>query len=47
MRILNDPVRSMFFKRPELFMKPGLDESLNKMFYEMNPFDDPTELSLS
>ncbi len=47
MRILNDPVRSMFFKRPELFMKPGLDQSLNKMFYEMNPFDDPTDASLS
>jgi len=47
MRLLNDPIRSMFFKRPELFMKPGLDESLNRMFYEVNPFDDPADGSLS
>ncbi len=47
MRVLNDPVRSMFFKRPELFMKPGLDESSSRMFYELNPFDEPTDGALS
>jgi uncharacterized protein (DUF362 family) len=46
-RFLTNPIRSMFFKRPVPLMKASLHESLQKMVYQMNPFDEPSDDSLS